>query len=63
MPSRQCDLSTASVLLRAVVGAQLGDSGTLRRMYRTSSAGITPTINMPRQPMYLSLIHIYRNPD
>ncbi len=30
---------------------QSGLSGTVRRIYSTSSAGSAPTMNMPRQPM------------
>jgi hypothetical protein len=32
MPRRQCDFKIDAVLLLAVVGFQLGDSGTLRRI-------------------------------
>ena len=35
----------------ARVATQVADSGTLLRMYSTSSAGAAPTMNMPRQPI------------
>ncbi len=42
--------SRPTLCRRCRCSVQSGLSGTWRRMYRTSSAGSAPTMNMPRQP-------------